>query len=83
MFCILGHYFIYCCKYNIIIVEISGSQNPYPATYIFVHVYGAISGCGPMYIEIFEGIMDAEFFTTALIENNVMPFIRQTFPVFP
>ena len=35
---------------------------------------------GPMNMAIFEGIMDAEFFTTELLENNVLPFIRRILP---
>ena len=56
------------------------TMKPKPKHPLKVHVYGAISRRGPMNIVIFEGIMDAEFFTTSLIESNVVPFIRQTFP---
>lgn len=55
-------------------------MKPKPKHPLKVHVYGAISRRGPMNLVIFEGIMDAEFFTSELLEGNVVPYIRQTFP---
>ena len=55
-------------------------MRPKPKHPLKVHVYGAISRRGPMNIVIFKGIMNAEFFTTELLENNILPFIQRTFP---
>ena len=55
-------------------------MRPKPKHPLKVHVYRAISRRGPMNIVIFEGIMNAEFFTTELLENNILPFIQRTFP---
>ena len=55
-------------------------MKPKPKHPLKVHVYGAISRRGVMNPVIFEGIMDAVFFTDEILENNVVPFIRRTFP---
>ena len=55
-------------------------MKPKPKHPLKVHVYGAISRRGAMNPVIFEGIMDAEFFTNEILENNVVPFVRQAFP---
>lgn len=53
---------------------------PKPKHPLKVHVWGAISKRGPSPLLIFEGIMDAKFFTENILGNVLLPFIRHNFP---
>ena len=52
---------------------------PRPKHSIKVHVWAGISARGATKIYIFEGIMDAEFYTQ-ILGRHLVPFIREIFP---
>ena len=45
-----------------------------------LHVWGGISRRGQTKIVIFEGIMESEFFTVAILKDAALPFIRHRYP---
>ena len=44
-----------------------------------VHVWAGISKRGPTPLVIFDGIMDATFYTT-ILQSSLLPFIRDVYP---
>ena len=53
---------------------------PKPKHPLKLHVWAGISRRGPTKITIFEGIMDSEFYTFSILNDNLVPFIAETFP---
>ena len=45
-----------------------------------VHVWGGISRRGPTRILIFNNIMDAEFYTTEVLQHTLLPSIHELYP---
>ena len=45
-----------------------------------VHVWGGISRNGPTKLLIFNGIMDAEFYTRKILEETLLPSINHLYP---
>ena len=45
-----------------------------------VHVWGGISRRGPTKVLIFNNIMDAEFYTTQILEETLLPSIDALYP---
>lgn len=53
---------------------------PKPKHPLKVHLWAGISRRGPTPVLMFEGIMKADFFTTEILQNTLLPFIQQTYP---
>ena len=45
-----------------------------------VHVWGGISRRGPTRLLVFNNIMDAEFYTTQILEQTLLPSINELYP---
>lgn len=56
---------------------------PKPKHTLKIHVWAAISKRDASIIKLFEGIMDAEFYTTCILYNTLMPFIEREFGETP
>lgn len=53
---------------------------PKPKHPLKVHVWGGISSRGQTMCIIFDGIMEKEFFTNAILKETLLPFIEHRFP---
>ncbi|KAK3106818.1 hypothetical protein FSP39_000486 [Pinctada imbricata] len=68
---------------KVVVYRLKDASAPYvpkPKHPLKIHVWAGISKRGATQIVLFEGIMRKEFFVSEILENTLLPFIRQKFP---
>ena len=56
------------------------NPKPRPKNPLKVHVWGGICKHGATELVIFTGIMNAEFYVSAILKDTLLPFIHQKYP---